>query len=106
MRRSDVTVRTNTHALMPSAAAGPMSVEDALAIARSPRAARPLGVAVACATARRRAETGAAIQLGVTLRVPASTPPPLVMRFALIDESGAVAQAGRQEIAQSVGGDD
>jgi hypothetical protein len=82
-----------------------MSVEDALQ-SRLAQGGAGFGVAVTCATARRRVETGAAIQLGVTLRVPASTPPPLVMRFALIDESGAVAQAGRQEIAQSVEGDD
>jgi VWFA-related protein len=105
VRRSDVTVRTNTHALVPSAAAGPGSVEDALQ-SRLAQGGAAFGVAVTSATARRRADTGAAIQLGVTLRVPASTPPPLVMRFALIDESGAVAEAGRQEIAQSVGGDD
>ena len=63
-----------------------MSVEDALQ-SRLAQGGAAFGVAVACATARRRAETGAAIQLGVTLRVPASTPPPLVMRFALIDEA-------------------
>lgn len=105
VRRPGVTVRTNTHALRPSAAAGPLSIEDALQ-SRLAQGGTAFGVAVACATARRRAETGAAVQLGVTLRVPASTPAPLVMRFALIDEAGAIAQAGRQEIAQSVAGDD
>ncbi|HUL71857.1 MAG TPA: VWA domain-containing protein [Vicinamibacterales bacterium] len=103
--RPGVTVRTNTHALMPSAASGPVSIEDALQ-ARVAQGGTAFGVAMTCATARRRAETGPAIQLGVTLRVPASTPPPLVMRFALVSGTGAIAQAGRQEIAQTAAGDD
>jgi VWFA-related protein len=105
VRRPGVTVRTNAHALTPSAPTGSISVDEALQ-SRLAQGGAAFGVAITCATARRRADTGAAIQLGVTVRVPASTPPPLVLRFALVDDAGAIAQAGRQEIAQALAGDD
>ncbi len=59
-----------------------------------------------CATSRRRAEAGEAIQLGVSVVVPASTAAPLVMRFALVNDKGEVVKAGRQEVAQPPAGDD
>jgi hypothetical protein len=105
VRRPDVTVRTNAHALMPSVALEPVSVEQELQ-SRLAQGGADFGVAITCATARRQAETGGATELGVSLRVPASTPPPLMMRFALVGETGLVVQAGRQEIAQTAPGDD
>ncbi|HKV99156.1 MAG TPA: VWA domain-containing protein [Vicinamibacterales bacterium] len=105
VHRPGVTVRANPHALMPTTAGASVSIEDALQL-RLAQGGTAFGVPLTCATARRRADSGDAVQLGVSLRVPASAPGPLLMRFALVDGAGAVAKAGQQEVTQTAAGDD
>ena len=105
INRPGLTVRTHRHALMPSAGAETVSIEEALR-ARIAQGGVAFGVPVALATAVRRERAGAELQLGVNVQMPADVASPLSAMFALVNETGGVVQAGRPAVTQGSPGDD
>ena len=105
VNKPGLTIRTHRHALMPSAAAETVPIDEALR-ARIAQGGVAFGVPIALATAVRRERTGAELQLGVNVQMPASVASPLSAMFALVNETGRVVQAGRPAVTQGAPGDD
>ena len=106
VKRSGVTVRANRHALLPSAAAAPAAVDEALR-SRVASGGVAFGVPIALATSVRRAPAdAAALQLGVNIQMPANVTAPLVAMFAIVDQGGKVVNAGRQAVPSAPAGED
>ena len=104
VNKPGLTVRTHRHALMPSAAAEPVSIEEALR-ARIAQGGVAYGVPIALATALRRERTGSALQLGVNVQMPSNVVAPLAAMFALVNEKGQIVQAGQPSVTQAAGDD-
>ncbi len=105
VNKPGLTIRTHRHALMPSAAAEPVSIDEALRT-RIAQGGVAYGVPIALATALRRERTGSALQLGVNVQMPSSVAAPLAAMFALVNEKGQIVQAGQPSVTQTAAGDD
>jgi VWFA-related protein len=105
VNRPGMTIRTRRHALVPSAAADAVSIDESLK-ARIAQGGVAYGVPMALATALRRERAGAGLQLGVNVQVPDSVASPLTAMFALMNEAGAVVQAGRPAVTRTAADDD
>src|SRR5262249_42562444 len=93
-------VRTHARALVASAAAEPLSIDDALTRPLM-QGGDSLGLPIALGIALRRDPANAAqVQMGVNAQVPASTSGPLTAMFAVLDSAGHVVQQGRTQITQ------
>jgi VWFA-related protein len=105
VNRPGLTIRTHRHALMPSAAADAISIDEALKT-RIAQGGVAFGVPIALATAVRRERAGTELQLGVNVQMPAGVASPLSAMFALVNETGRVVQAGRPTVTPGAPGED
>ena len=99
--RPRVTVRAHRHAVAPGVAAPVEPVERTLQM-RLAQGGLAFGVPIALGTAIRR-EAGR-LQLAIEAQVPAATPGPLIVMFAVVNAAGSIVQSGRRDV--SVTGDD
>jgi VWFA-related protein len=101
VKRSGVTVHTNTHAVQPSAVATatatPAAIGDALKL-RLEQGGAAFGVPIRLATGLRKDTASARVQVLVTVDVPAATPGPLTTMFALMNGAGTIVSSGRTDV--------
>ena len=96
VRRSGTTVRVNHAAVMTAVAPESIPIDEQLK--RTLEQGGPaFGVPVALATAQRRDPSGS-LQLAVSAQMPSNVPGPLIVMYALVNEKGQVAQAGRRDV--------
>ncbi len=106
VRTPGVTVRVNPHAIVDSVAAEAVPVADRLKTTLA-QGGTSFGVPLSLATALRRDPApGGALQLAVSVAVPAVVQSPLVSMFALVDEAGKVVQEGRKDVPAPHAGED
>ena len=106
VKRSGVTVRAHRHAIVPTANATPVPVDEALRT-RIASGGVAFGVPIALATSLRRDPTsGSGLQLGVNIQMPANVAAPLVAMFAIVDPAGKIVNAGRQPVPSAPAGED
>jgi hypothetical protein len=103
VHRPGVTARTKAHALVPSALASLVPVDEQLR-ARIAQGGAAFGVPMSLARVLRRDPApGAKLQLAVFAQVPADVSGPLTAMFALVDAEGRITQQGRKELRPAAG---
>lgn len=106
VKRSGVTVRAHRHAIVPTANAAPVSMDEALRT-RIASGGVAFGVPIALATSLRRDPAASAgLQLGVNVQMPAKVAAPLVAMYAVVDQAGKVVNAGKQTVPSAPSGED
>lgn len=108
VKRPDVRVLANRHALVPGADTTVLSPDQALE-AKLGEGGASFGVPITLATARRRAPSGGApedLQVGVNIQIAASAPGPLLARYTLLSSTGQLMRAGRQQLTAPGEGQD
>ncbi len=106
VKKSGATVRAHRHAIAASANAAPVPADEALRT-RVAQGGVAFGVPIALATSLRRdPASGAGLQLGVNIQMPANVSAPLVAMFALVDQSGKIVNAGKQGVPPALAGED
>jgi VWFA-related protein len=106
VKQSGVTVRAHRHAIVPTANAAPVPVDEALR-SRVSQGGVAFGVPIAmAASVRRDPAAGDGLQVGVNIQMPANVAAPLIAMFAIVDQAGKIVNAGRQTVPPAMAGDD
>lgn len=101
VRMPGVTVRANRVSIVPSLTAAPVDTDGALRT-RLAEGGASFGVPLTAGAEVRRDPTDASqLEMDVSVEVPASVTGPVTLMYGLMDESGKVADVGRQQLTQA-----
>jgi hypothetical protein len=102
VKRSGVTLRTNTHAL-PPVPPKPMSTPEAMKL-RLEQGGATFAVPMTLATTVKRDATSR-MQVTLNLDVPSATPGPLSMMLGIVNAAGTIVQSGQKTLPVVANGD-
>ena len=105
VKKSGVTVHTNSHAVQPAVAVEKPPVADQLK-QRVEQGGAAFGVPLAVTTARRKDPTSNRVQILVNVDVPASAPGPVSEMFAMLNSNGHVVQSATRDMPAAPAGED
>ena len=100
VRTPGVTVRANRVSIVPNLTAAPLDPETALRT-RLAEGGTSVGVPIAAgAEVRRDPADASRLEVDASVEVPATVRGPLMLMYGLMDESGAIANVGREQLSQ------
>jgi len=105
LSKPGLTVRVHRDALVASAAAPDLPIDDRLR-SRLAQGGVAFGVPIAVGTSVRREEDGPRLQLAVNVEVPSIADAPLVAMFSIVNAAGQTVQMGRKELPPAAPGED
>jgi hypothetical protein len=105
LSKPGLTVRVRSDALVASAAALNLPIDDRLR-ARLAQGGVAFGVPIALGTSIRRDGDGPRLQLAVNVEVPSIADAPLVAMFSVVNAGGQTVQMGRKELPAAAPGED